>query len=733
MHEGIADIYSLLEERRLKEALVQLQAISLQIADWDLRNRIEEVATNYNYMLQYTRMGVNDPKRKDMYCDILLATYELTDLTDITLQIPYQGGIYFDLQRTFKQRPAASYSNLLMRLEAFTEDIGTVSILYTNPNQRKDEIEKICQNRENTLDALFNKTWTSLRWSDAEASEAQQIIDSLLVGSNDKSIFISAVMLSLLQIFDKQKIHFLIHNYKNEDIQVSQRTIVSLVLVMEKYHSRIENYAQIKSQFSLLLDNDAFCKNLHTIYMQIAMTKTTPQVSKKMNEDIIPGIIKMQGGKMSYHEKDEEVDMNPDWEKWMDNSGLGNKLREMDNLLQEGADVYHSSFSMLKNVPFFNKVSHWFYPFDKYQPTVLPLAQSMANDSINTLNLLMNSDLFCNSDKYSLCFSLTSMNDEAKKMMLNQLPQEKDMSDIQKEMMQRTIDRSKEAKCISRHYIQDLYRFSTLWTTKNTNQIGTLLKNIDPIGNNSYFNKVLRSIDYMWDAAAFHFHIKDYEQALRLYEHLLYCVGDNEVIHQRMGYIYQKKKNWSKAIEHYKKSDLIVPDNVWAQKHIAQCYKLTERYTEALEIYKKLETLNPDDLGITQQIGECLIKEEEYDIALPYFYKLEYLGKNRTNARKAIAWCQLCSGNYSEALKHYHQLLQEETTDKHDWLNAGHAYLLMGNMQQAIEHYTRVSELCKNHTEFYDLFMKDLYMFIKAGFSKDDLVVLIDLFVYAPH
>lgn len=729
MHEGIADIYRLLEDRRLKEALVQLQAVSLQIADWDLRNRIEEVSTNYNYMLQYARMGVNDPKRKDMYNDILLATYELTDLADITLQIPHQGGIYFDLQRAFKQRPAVSYSNLLMRLEAFTEDIGTVSILYTNPNQRKAETEKICQNRENTLDELFNKTWTNLRWSDAEASEAQQIIDSLLVGSNDKAILISAVMMSLLQIFDKQKIHFLIHNCKNEDIQVSQRAIVSLVLVVEKHYPRIENYTQIQSQLSLLLDNDAFCKSLHTIYMQIAMTRTTPQVSKKMNEDIIPGIIKMQGDKMPFQEKDEEVDINPDWEKWMDNSGLGNKLREMDNLIREGADVYHSAFSMLKNIPFFNKVSHWFYPFDKYQPTVLPLAQSMANDSINTFNLLMNSDLFCNSDKYSLCFSLTGMNDEVKKMVLSQLPQEKDMSDMQKELVQRTIDRSKEAKCISRHYIQDLYRFSTLWTTGDSNQTGKLLKDIDPIGNSNYFNKVLRSVDYMWDAAAFHFQIKDYDRAYRLYFHLLYCVGDNEVIHQRLGYIYQKKKDWLKAIEHYKKSDLIVPDNVWALKHIAQCYKLTERYKEAIEIYKKLEALCPDDLGITQQIGECLIKEKEYDNALPYFYKLEYLGKNPINARKAIAWCMLCLGNYGEALKHYHNLLQEETADKNDWLNTGHTYLLIGNMPQAIEHYTRASELCKNHTELYNMFMKDLSLFIKAGLSKDDLVVLIDLFV----
>lgn len=71
MHEGIKDIYNLLDNKRLKEALVQLQAVSTQVPDWKLRNRIEELQETYGYMLQYARKGIQDPNRLKMYSHIL--------------------------------------------------------------------------------------------------------------------------------------------------------------------------------------------------------------------------------------------------------------------------------------------------------------------------------------------------------------------------------------------------------------------------------------------------------------------------------------------------------------------------------------------------------------------------------------------------------------------------------------------------------------------------------------
>ena len=56
-------IVSLLEYKRLKEALVQLDAFLYNSNDWTLRNRLEQIQTSYQYMLQYMKLGMKDPER----------------------------------------------------------------------------------------------------------------------------------------------------------------------------------------------------------------------------------------------------------------------------------------------------------------------------------------------------------------------------------------------------------------------------------------------------------------------------------------------------------------------------------------------------------------------------------------------------------------------------------------------------------------------------------------------
>lgn len=86
-----------------------------------------------------------------------------------------------------------------------------------------------------------------------------------------------------------------------------------------------------------------------------------------MREEIIPEMLKsmspMRNMKFGFEESDEEKDdTNPDWADAIEKSGLGDKLREMNELQLEGADVYMSTFAQLKSYPFFREISNWFYP-----------------------------------------------------------------------------------------------------------------------------------------------------------------------------------------------------------------------------------------------------------------------------------------------------------------------------------------------------------------------------------
>lgn len=79
INEQYAYIRSLLEEKRLKEALMQLESLLWQCPDWDLRNRMEQLQTSYKYMLEYMRQGANDPERWNVYRKLVADTWEIAD------------------------------------------------------------------------------------------------------------------------------------------------------------------------------------------------------------------------------------------------------------------------------------------------------------------------------------------------------------------------------------------------------------------------------------------------------------------------------------------------------------------------------------------------------------------------------------------------------------------------------------------------------------------------------
>ena len=292
MHEGIEDIIRLLDGGRLKEALIQLQAISTQTNQWELHNRIEGALTAYGYMLQYASLGMEDPTRREFYRQTLRQAYELTDAVNIALLARKTSAVYFDLIRTFGLHPAKRYAELQLSLEAFTEDISTASILYTEEARRKAETDRMYQAHEEAVNALFDKTWSTPFWTEAEASEATALLTSMLVPANDLAVMVSAATLSLLRVFDVRKMHFLLDAYRHDALQVSQRAIVGLVISLSKHAARIKLYPEINSRLSLLKDDEGFYQNLYTIQMQLLITRETTKIDKKMREEIIPEMMK---------------------------------------------------------------------------------------------------------------------------------------------------------------------------------------------------------------------------------------------------------------------------------------------------------------------------------------------------------------------------------------------------------------------------------------------------------
>ena len=372
INEQYAYIRALLEEKRLKEALMQLESLLWQCPDWDLRTRLEQLQTSYKYMLEYMKQGANDPERWNLYQKMVSDTWGIADQSRLLILDNASSRYYHEVRRTPKSPDLSNYGlkTILHILESFNDDLAVSGLL---SDEKMDEVLK---RHEDTLKFMFIRTWTNSAWTPEDEEDAKAMLASELLPGDDLCLFVSALTLSLMECFDLRKIMWLLDAYEHPNVNVSQRALVGAMIIFHIYRSRLTFYPELIKRVDLMEEIPSFREDVARIYRQMLLCQETEKIDKKMREEIIPEMLKnvssMKNMRFGFEESDEENnDMNPDWEDAFEKSGLGDKLREMNELQLEGADVYMSTFAALKNYPFFREVHNWFYPFSKQQSNVL--------------------------------------------------------------------------------------------------------------------------------------------------------------------------------------------------------------------------------------------------------------------------------------------------------------------------------------------------------------------------
>lgn len=721
IQEQYQHIVNLLEQKRLKEAQVQLEAFLWNCNDWTLRNRLEQAKVSYQYMLQYMRQGVNDPERQKLYRQLLAETWELAEQTRISLLDEVSARYYHSLHKN-KKNMVAGYgmSSWLKVLESFPDDMAVCQLMPDN----KQSLDSALQRHEGTAQYLFLTTWGNSGWTAEEEQEARLYLESELLPVNDLCLFTGAILLSLMECFDPRKFSWLLDAATHADTQVNQRALVIIAIILHIHSNRLRLYPELMAKLSLLDEDGSFGKQLNRVYIQLLRSRETEKIDKKMREEIIPEM--MKNPKLNLEGLDEDAeDHNPEWEEWIDRSGITDKLRELGELQMSGADVYMSTFSQLKQFPFFRKISHWFYPFDPQYQDIAKLSLGNDEQKISLLNILMNSDVFCNSDKYSFCFTMLQMPESQRNLMQQQLNGQHEASEELKERLKEMSQSKARAEFVSRQYIHDLYRFFKLWSRRH--EIHDIFEDTLDLWNKEALSQALLHKEYINKLADYLFTHDDLAEAGILYDKSIELYNrKNAELWQKAGFIYQKIGSYKKAIDYYLQSDLLIPDNTWNNRHLAQCYRKEGNYPKALEYYNKVEQAQPDSLNLALQIGQCLMALERYDEALAYFFKVEYLDKKPQNARRAIGWCSFITGNHQQAKKYYDLLISEPKPIMEDWMNAGHVYYILNETEKSIEYYRKAQELCDSHDEFVRLYQIDKKDLIKQGANEVDLFILPD-------
>lgn len=721
-----------LASRKLKpafdkiEKLIHDTGLVLYLDEW--RN----LEQTYNYMLKYTVEGIQDPERQKVYQKLIVSVFSLLDKIKEDYLLQSSPAIYYEKKRGF-DRGALQKESLIAELEDYYLQKELVSLVDETEVQSASKKADAHAHQQKIV-SLFYYVWSTAKFNNEDVTLLKSFYNSELIALPYKSLMVSGIFLSLLNHFDETKFELLFEAFDRDELEINQRALVALLVLFFKYDSRLPFYKTINSRFQLLNENPEFKKNLERVLLQLIRSKETEKIQKKISDEIIPEMIKISPNLKDKINLDSLMDdslgedKNPEWEKiFEDSPGLMNKMEEFSELQMEGADVFMGSFAMLKMFPFFSEFANWFMPFFSNNPDISLLVDEKDEVNARFLKAIDSAPILCNSDKYSFCFSIQNLPAENREFMAEGMNAEMaQFNELQND--DELTEPGKKAGFISNQFVQDIYRFFKLHPRKA--DFDAIFDWRFDFHNKSIFGDLIGEDDrLMRNIAEYYFSKNYFEEAAEVFEQLLLREKSGE-LYQKLGFCWQKRGDFQKALEFYKKAELFELNQKWNWNKIALCYRNLKQPEKALEYYRQVENIDEDNLNIQLNIGHCLLELERFDEALKTYFKVEYLSPGNKKVWKPIAWCSFVSGKLEQAEKYFNKLIESEP-NKHDLMNMGHVQWSLGKRKEALEYYKQsITQTEFTETEFFEVFEEDLPYLESQGINSEDVPIMLDQLRY---
>ena len=392
-----------LDSKELKNAFDSIQALISGSREISFQDKLNELQDTYKYMLRYRIEGAKDPMQEQIYNKIQTSSYELADRIKHKAMAVESPLAFYSRRRSLQVQPNVTFENLHLQLSKH----------YATGNRAEYDAMLI---------VLFNKIWVSDPFTVEDAAVIKNILFDNELPFTAGCQIVSSLTLGLQAAFDPEKMMLLFDaaNHGNEEIKV--RALISILLTLYTYRKRTALYPQIINRLDALSEVPGFTKAIRTITLRFILARETEKITRKLQNEIIPEMMKLSpkiSNKINLKDITPEQlgeEMNPEWENIFADSSLGKKMEEFSELQQEGADVMHSTFVHLKSFPFFRELSNWLLPFTT-EHSSFGDRFNQNNGEKQMLDSMTLAAFMCNSDKYSLYFSMMQLPEEAKKMI----------------------------------------------------------------------------------------------------------------------------------------------------------------------------------------------------------------------------------------------------------------------------------------------------------------------------
>ena len=109
------------------------------------------------------------------------------------------------------------------------------------------------------------------------------------------------------------------------------------------------------------------------------------------------------------------------------------------------------------------------------------------------------------------------------------------------------------------------------------------------------------------------------KEALQHFLYLTKFFNDDSGIYYNLGIVYEKLKEFDKAVDAYKKAIELSPDEVDSYYNLGLVYIAKKMYEEAVDCFETVLEHDSDDSNSYFSIGLCYFKEGKLDGAKYYF------------------------------------------------------------------------------------------------------------------
>jgi len=714
-HELARDVFG----GRLSFALDSMKELIKQSTRSEYFYELESIEKNYKNLLKYAYGGSADPQRDKILRSISASILNLADELNSHLledTYPVKRQIRIRLEEEFGTDPSAISAKI-------------DEIFFSHEVSELLDSEKV---PTPVSDSIFKLIWLSQKLIDSYIKLIRHFNQDKDVEWHEKCLVVSVLTLSLLNFFDPQKLELLSEFILKREEQVYHRALTGLVLALIRYDDRIAYYPSVIKLIEDLGKEEDIRKDVEAIILQLLMAGETERITKEFEEEVLPDMQKMMpkiGDKLQLDEvveEDDQEEQNPVWKEMIDEvPGLFEKIEKFSKMQMEGADVFMSTFAMLKRFDFFNTMSHWFVPFYHNHPALHPAGQEDEDIRQRLMGGLEKAFYICNSDKYSFALNFQAIPLQQRSMIVThfeaELEQMKEMASEEE-----IVDPAMISNAIFTQYIQDLYRFFKLYPNKT--EFDDIFQWELRFNRLKFYRKFSDEKTFTEQLAAFYFSKDHWEEAIAMYSFMETLGLSSNQLYQKLGYAWQKMGHWQEAREAYRKAELFDTDRLWILKKLAWCSIKLNDFTNALEYINEALKLQPENLNLHSQAGQCHLNLKAYEEAIKNYTQVRYFSPGNLKALRPIGYSHFILGNMEQAAEAYQEILEStEVPGPYDLMNAGHVTLCQGEREKALNFYkAALDQEGMNNEMFIEAFREDAPYLQQHGITEEEIPLLIE-------